>query len=67
MPVRQSTVVNRAALKAPVFNASTTEECTIAMEKIGGVTPVSAVRPIAKTPTGRSFAPKALGRTLVLR
>ena len=28
---------------------------------------VSAIRAIAKTPTGRNFAPKALGKTLVLR
>ena len=75
-------MVNHAALKAAVFNASTAGECTIAMEEqtviardtIGGavvritmVPPVSAIRAIAKTPTGKNFAPKALGLTLALR
>jgi len=76
-------MVNHAALKAAVFNVSTAGKCTIAMEEqtvivkaaIGGLVivilttrpPVSAIRAIAKTPTGRNFAPKAVGPTLVLR
>ena len=50
------------------------EQIGIARVTIGGaivritmLPPVSAIRPIAKTPTGRNFAPKALGKTLVLR
>lgn len=52
------------------------EEQTVIVEAaIGGIVivilttrpPVSAIRAIAKIPTGRNFAPKALGLTLVLR
>jgi hypothetical protein len=61
----------------PLANVSTIameEQIGIARVTIGGaivritmLPPVSAILPIAKTPTGRNFAPKALGLTLALR